>query len=130
MISKIRKISPLNKKKQFIKTSISSDINIIDSNKELSDLNKLVNNKINTIKIKEIKSIKISNIQKNDIKSRTSRRSNNFRNINDNNSKAKFGEDLGNISYKKDCIEKNGKNIKIINSKRLNIKKKHINKFN
>ena len=130
MVSKIRKISPINKKKQFIKTSISSDINITDSNKELSDLNKLVNNKINTIKIKEIKSIKISNIQKNDIKSRTSRRSNNFRNINDNNIKVKFGEDLGNISYKKDCNEKNGKNIKISNSKRLNIKKKNINKFN
>ena len=130
MVSKIRKISPINKKKQFIKTSISSDINITDSNKELSDLNKLVNNKINTIKIKEIKSIKISNIQKNDIKSRTSRRSNNFRNINDNNIKVKFGEDLGNISYKKDCNEKNGKNIKKKKKKRLNIKKKNINKFN
>ena len=130
MISKIRKISPINKKKQFIKNSISSDINITDSNKELTDLNKLGNNKINTIKIKEIKSIKISNIQKNDIKSRTSRRSNNFRNLNDNNSKVKFDDDLGNISYKKDYTEKNGKNIKISNSKRLNIKKKNINKIN
>ena len=130
MISKIRKISPINKKKQFIKTSISSDINITDSNKELSDLNKLVNNKINAIKIKEIKSIKISNIQKNDIKSRTSRRSNNFRNINDYNNKVKFGDELGNISYKKVCTEKNGKNIKISNSKRLNINNKNINKIN
>ena len=130
MISKIRKISPINKKKQFIKTSISSDINITDSNKELSDLNKLANNKINTIKIKEIKSIKISNIQKNDVKSRTSRRSNNLRNIHDYNNKVKVGDDYGNISYKKDYSEKNGKNIKISNSKRLNIKKKNINKIN
>ena len=130
MISKIRKISPINKKKQFIKNSISSDINITDSNKELTDLNKLGNNKINTIKIKEIKSIKISNIQKNEIKSRTSRRSNNFRNLNDNNSKVKFDDDLRNISYKKDYTDKNGKNIKISNSKRLNIKKKNINKIN
>ena len=123
---KKRKISPINKSKQSIKTTIFNENNTIDSNKELSKINKNLNiyNKINPLKIEEIKSIKIYNLSKNDTKSKTSRQPNNSHYKEGYIFKNKYYEDLNNImniNLIKESQE--NKNLVIrINQKKINNK--------
>ena len=125
LVTKIRKISPINYNSKLV--SISNYSNIFDNNKEIfkqKKFNKMKKNniKINPIKIKQIKSIKINNIQNYSIKPKTCRTLNNYDKIISNNYKNKCYEEYKNnfgfSTLNRESREKSLNNKIKVNSKK------------